>query len=225
MNRGALIGLVAAFALVGCGSSTSTSSNGSSTHTNELAALSGKVLPGTPSSWTPIGSPLSHPVNVAGTITPPVETGEIAGGNAVSFFEFGSAANASAFYRHLPLGAREVAISPGILQYQPLAGATGVPQPSRGLDLRTCLWSYSGPGHGTPSSGTMNPVGSCSEGASSSMGVATIIRRGKIVVISQAIGQDVIGGHAHPAELTSSALGVARYAQSALTLMEQVGLK
>jgi hypothetical protein len=226
MDRSALpVSLaIGAIALAGCGSSTSAPTT--SNNNNGLALLSGKRLPGAPSSWTPIGSPLSHPVNVAGTITPPVETGEIAGGGPVSFFEFGSVAGATAFYKGPPLDAREVAISPGILQYRPLAGPTGVPQPSRGLDLRSCLWSYSGPGHGTPSSGTMNAAGSCSEGASSSIGVATIVQRGKIVVISQAIGgADVIGGPAHRAELTSFAVGVARYALSALTLMQQVGVK
>lgn len=213
------VSLVAGFvALAGCGSSSSS---------NPLAALSGKRLPGT-SGWVPIESPMAHPADVSTTVTPPVQTNDTSG-HTVSFFAFGSDADAAAFYKNLPLEARAVAIAPGILQYRSLAGSTGVPQPSRGLDLRDCLWS-GGPGQGgaagrgTPSGGTMNASGSCSVGSPSSMGVATIIQRGKIVVISQA-GKSVIGGHASGTELSDPELGVARYANSALALMQQVGLK
>lgn len=204
-------------ALAGCGSTT---------NSNGLAALSGKRLPGTSSEWVPIASPFSHPTNVAATTTAPMQTNDT--GNTVSFFEFGSTADATAFYKNPPLEARLIAT--GILQYQPLAGATGVPQPSRGLDLRGCLWS-GGPGQGgsagrgTPSGGTMNAAGSCSQGAASSIGVATIVQRGTVVLISQSVGKSVIGGHAGSAELSDPALGVARYALSALALMQQVGVK
>ncbi len=198
-------------ALAGCGSSSSS---------NPLAALSGKRLPGTSSEWLPIASPMSHPANVAGTVTPPVQTSSAPlGGDAVAFFAFGSPAAAEAFYKGPPIDARLVTF--GILQYRPLVGATGVPQPSRGLDLRTCLWSYSGPGHGTPSGGSMTASGTCTQGASSSMGVATIVQRGSIVVISQSLGKTIIGGRARSSELSS----VAARARAALTLMQQVGVK
>ena len=216
MRRLVLIGLVVAIG--GCGSTTNNS--------NPLAPLIGKRLPGTSSNWIPIASPLSHPTEVSTTVTPPVQTNTL--GNTVSFFAFGSTADATAFYDNPPLGAR--LITYGIQQYRPLAGATGVPQPSRGLDLRACLWS-GGPGQGgaagrgTPSGGTMDTSGSCSVGTPSSIGVATITQRGKIVVISQGIGTSVIGGHAGRAALSSSALGVRRYALSALSLMQQVGLQ
>jgi hypothetical protein len=202
---------IGAIALAGCGSSAST---------NPLATLGGKRLPGTSSEWIAIASPMSHPANVAGTVTPPVQTSSAPlGGDTVAFFAFGSPAAAEAFYKGPPIAARLVTF--GILQYRPLVGGTGVPQPSRGLDLRTCLWSYSGPGHGTPSGGSITASDNCTKGSSSSMGVATIVRRGKIVVMSQSTGKTIIGGRARSSELSS----VAVHARSALTLMQQVGVK
>jgi hypothetical protein len=208
---------IGAIALVGCGSTT---------NSNGLAALDGKSLAGT-SGWIPIASPLSHPVNVSGTVIPPVQTNDTTG-NTVSFFDFGSSADATAFYDDPPLEARLIAS--GIQQYRPLAGATGVPAPSRGLDLRECIWS-GGPGQGgaagagSPSGGTMNAAGACSSGTPSSIGVATIVLRGGVVVISQSIGKTIIGRSAGHAELTDGSLGVARYAISALALMQQVRVK
>ena len=212
MKRGALIGVVAAFALAGCGSSSSS---------DPLAALNGKRVPGTSPEWNAIEGPVSPSANVAGTVTPPVQTSfPPLGGDSVAFFAFGSPAAAEIFYKTLPIAAR--LDIPGILAYRPLPGATGVPQPSRGVDLRDCLWSYSGPGHGTPSGGSITASGSCTQGASSSMGVATIIQRGRIVVISQATGKGaIIGGHAHASELSS----VAGNANNALKLMQEVGVK
>ncbi len=222
MRRRVLSLLVVALAVGGCGSNKGNKAD-------QFAALSGKRLPGAPSTWTPIGSPLSHPVNVSTTITPPVSTGALSADGAVSFFDFGSTADASAFYRNPPLEAREVAISLGILQYRSLRGATGVPQPSRGLDLRTCLWS-GGPnqggtrGKGELSGGTMSASGVCSQGTSSSIGVAMIVQRGNVVFISQSTGTDAIGRTASRSELTSPRIGVVRHAKSALALMQEVGL-
>jgi hypothetical protein len=211
------VSLVAGFvALAGCGSSSSS---------NPLAALSGKRLPGTSSEWLPIASPLSHPANVAGTVTPPVQTSSTPlGGDSVAFFAFGSPAAAEAFYKGPPIAARLDIF--GILQYRPLVGSTGVPQPSRGLDLRDCLWS-GGPGQGgsagrgTPSGGSITASYKCTQGSSSSMGVATIVQRGSIVVISQSIGKTIIGGRARSSELSS----VAGHANNALKLMQEVGVK
>ena len=211
------VSLVAGFvSLAGCGSSSGS---------NPLAALSGKRLPGTSSEWLPIASPLSHPANVAGTVTPPVQTSfPPLGGDSVAFFAFGSPAAAEAFYKGPPIAARLDIF--GILQYRPLVGTTGVPQPSRGLDLRACLWS-GGPGQGgsagrgTPSGGTMDASGHCTQGTPSSIGIATSTERGNMVVISQSIGKTVIGGSANPSELSS----VAGNANNALKLMQEAGVK
>jgi hypothetical protein len=66
----------------------------------------------------------------------------------------------------------------------------------------------------------MNAAGACSKGTPSSFGAATIVQRGSVVVISQAIGTTVIGGAAGGAELSTTA----PYALSALKLLAQVGL-
>lgn len=211
MRRGlCTVGLVGGALLAACGSGSSS---------DPLAALNGKQLAGT-SEWIPIASPLKNPTDVAGTVTPPVQTSSAPlGGDSVAFFAFSTPAAAEAFYKTPPIDARLDIF--GILQYRPLAGAPGVPQPSRGLDLRTCLWSFSGPGHGTPSTGSMTASGNCTEGSSSSMGVATITQRGRIVVISQSLDKTIIGGHAHPSELSS----VAANDNSALKLMQELGVK
>lgn len=186
-----------------------------------FAALKGKRLSGTSSNWLPIASPFSHPNNISTTVVPPMQTNDT--NHTVSFFELKSKNDATAFYLNPPLASRLIAY--GILQYQSLPGSTGIPQPSRGLDLRTCLWAggpnQGGSAGGTPSGGTMNPAGKCNIGVSSSMGVATIIQRGNIVIISESIAHSVTGGNANPSELSSNT----QYAQSALNLIKKVGLK
>lgn len=212
-----------AIGVTGCGSSaTSTSPKPTG-----FAALTGKRLSGAPSSWLPIANPYTHPANVGGTVVPPVEAwGTGADGvasDSVVFFAFANAADASAFYNNPPLGARIEAV--GILAYQPLSGNTGIPAPSRGLDLRSCLWS-GGPGQGgtagkgASSGGNLQTSGQCSVGTASSIGIATIFQRGSVVVIVSSVDTTVIGGSADPSELSqNAALEI-----SALQLMQTVGL-
>jgi hypothetical protein len=201
----------------------STASAGTS---SPLQRLQGKRLAGTTSAWLPVASPFKHPADVAGTDTPPVQTNSVA--NTVAFFEFPSTKAASAFYRDLPLAAR-LAIF-GVQQYRSLAGATRVPQPSRGVELRQCLWS-GGPGQGgsagkgTPSGGVMNAAGKCTKGTSSTFGVGIIIQRGRFVVLSESLAETVIGGNAPAAALADPSIGASKYAISALALMQKVGIK
>lgn len=218
--------LMLATFLGGCGSSSATSAPAPPRKLSGFAALSGKRLSGTSPDWIPIASPFNHPANVSTTVTPPVETdgmGADGSQQVVSFFDFANAATASAFYAGPPLGAR--LIEDGILAYRPLAGDAGIPMPSRGLDLRSCLWA-GGPnqggtaGRGTPSGGYLLPFGHCSVGASSSIGVATIFRRGSVVVIVEGIDTTVIGGAASPSELPQNV----PLALSALNLLHSVGL-
>lgn len=219
----------------GCGSATNQSGTPTTQPSNltKFAALSGKRLAGTSSDWVPIASPFSSPKNVSKTITPPVETdgmGADGSQQTVSFFDFSNSADATAFYSNLPLEAR--LISTGILAYLPFAGDTGIPMPSRGLDLRACLWvGGSGQGgdsgRGTPSGGNLLPSGQCSAGTgakvgspSSSIGVATIFQRGQVVVIVESIGTSVIGGAANPSDLSQ----ITSLGSSALQLLQKVGL-
>jgi hypothetical protein len=195
-------------------------SGGTANASNSFASLNGKRLADGP-GWLAIASPFKNPSNVGGTVMPPLETSDVT--HAVSFWEFRSASAAAAFYVNPPLAARLITF--GIQRYMPLSGATGVPSPSRGLDLRQCLWA-GGPGEGgtrgkgTPSGGSMTPAGRCTEGTSSSFGVAIIVRVGSIVVISQWTGTTVIGHSATAAEFADAA----PFARSALALLGQLHL-
>jgi hypothetical protein len=188
-----------------------------------FAALIGKRLAGTSKVWLPIASPYTHPKDVAGTVTPPVITDNTSGA-IVAFFDFGSVRAATTFYDAPPTAAR--LYEAGILAYQSLPGATGAPPPARGLDLRSCLYSATqasgaAVGESVGAKGTMNAAGVCSIGTSSSIGTATMIRRGDVVVICYGGSQDsVIGGAANPSELT----GNAALALSASKLLKKVGL-
>lgn len=221
--------------LAACGSASTQSSTPTAPPSNltRFAALTGKSLSGTSADWIPIASPFKNPVNVSTTITPPVETdgmGADGSQQTVAFFDFANEADASAFYSNPPLDAH--LISPGILAFESLAGATGIPTPSRGLDLRSCLW-VGGPGQGgaggagTPSGGDLLPSGQCSPGQgaaagspSSSIGAATILQRGDVVVLVEGGDATVIGGPASPSELSQNAA----LASSALQLLQMVGL-
>lgn len=211
MKRAALL-LLAVPLLAACGSS-STKAGPSS----QLHKLQGMRLPHTP-GWVPIASPFKKPRNVDGTVTPPIQTtSEL---NSVAFLEFRSTAAATAFFRK-PTTAGLFIGGP----LRPLSGATGVPKPSRGLDVRTCLFK-GGPAKGR-TSGSPNAAGKCTTGTPSSLGVAIIVRRGKFVVISEATdhGNTVVGGIAPASSLTNSSLGASRYANEALALMQKVGIK
>lgn len=181
---------------------------------NGFSALKGKRIPGTGSNWIPIASPFAHPKDVAGTITPPIETNTVA--YSVSFFEFASDRAAATFYAGPPVAARLITF--GIQAYRSLPGPTGVPGPSRGLDLRQCLIAK-GPARGMPG-GTLTPNGNCTLGVPSSFGVATIIQRGPIVVIVQSVQTTVVGGFASSSELTQNT----SLALRTLTLLRSVGL-
>jgi hypothetical protein len=186
-------GLVAfSLFLAGCGSSGTTTTTG-------FSSLIGKRVPGTSSAWLAIASPEAHPVDVAGSSSPPLVTNDDSTGQAVYFFEFPSSEDASAFYSNPPVASELV--STGVQAVESVSGATGVPTPSRWLDLRECLWS-GGPGEGgtagagTPSGGKMNSAGKCSVGTPSSIGFAIIMQRSTTVAIAQAVGGGSVLGSA-----------------------------
>jgi hypothetical protein len=220
--------------LLSCASATTQSGTPTAPPSNltRFAALAGKSLSGTSADWIPIASPFKNPVKVSTTIAPPVETdgpGVDGATQTVAFFDFANEADASAFFNNPPVDAH--LISPGILAFESLAGDTGIPNPSRGLDLRSCLW-VGGPGQGaagagTPSGGHLLPSGQCSPGQgaaagspSSSIGAATILQRGDVVVLVEGGDATVIGGVASPSELSQNTA----LAHSALQLLQMVGL-
>ncbi len=184
-------------------------------------ALMGKAVPGAPSDWLPIANPYAAPEDVAGTVVPPIITGDIT--NNVYFFDFKNSATAATFYKAPPVAARmELG---GILEFAPMSGTTGVASPSKGLDLRTCLWA-GGPHQGgaaekgEPSGGALKQDGQCSKGTNSSLGTATILRRGPVVVLVIDEGTSVVGRPAAASSLRDNT----RLARGAVQLLTNVGL-
>jgi len=158
---------------------------------------------------------MQHPVDIAGTITPPVEATDSVL-QTVTFWDFSDAGHALAFYNKAPLAARlDLA---GILAFQPLAGSTGVPSPSRGLDEMSCLEKLPN-GITQSSGGKVMASGQCSRGSLSSIGVATILTRGSVVVIAESIAT-TFGSVAASSALSKNA----SLASSALKLLQTVGL-
>ena len=200
-RRSILVGVAClSLILAACSSSPSTSTSKAAGFT----ALKGKRLPGTSPAWTSIASALSHPADVAGTVPPPVQTISPDLGHVVFFFDFSNSADASAFYENLPLAARLDEL--GIVAYEPLAGATGIPMPSRGLVEEECQAYGADP----------LPSGRCSVGTPSPVGVVTIFQRGAVVVM---VSTSIVG------VATSSKLSKnTALASSALKLLQTVGL-
>lgn len=160
--------LLVAVALAACGASSSGGSSPKTTASSLISggggfqALDGKQLPGTSSAdWGQIQ---------AESAPPPPATGYDAASSMdltynLAIFDFSSATDATAFYSNPPPSIRGFVA--GASGYTPLDGATGVPGPSKGLDLRTCA----------------GESGTCAPGVSTfSAGVALIIQRGSIVI-------------------------------------------
>jgi len=179
--------------LAACSSSPSTNA----AKPTGFAALTGKRLSGTSSSWLAIASPAAHPVDVAGTSTPPVITDNESAFQSVTFFDFPTSAAAATFYSNPPLASvltsSPLQVLSAVEGFQPLAGASALPAPSRWLDLRECLYAA---GHavqsvvGTPSGGKIDAAGNCSIGAPRAIGLGMIFHQGTVVVIVETLGGD-----------------------------------
>jgi hypothetical protein len=162
-------------------------------------SLIGKRVPGTSAAWLAIASPEAHPVDVAGTSSPPLVTNDDALAQAVYFLGFANSKDAADFY--VSPTVKVELVSNGVEGFEAVSGAPHVTAPARWLDLRECLWS-GGPGEGgsrgagTPSGGEMDAAGKCSSGTPSSIGFAIIMRRGSTVAIAQCGGGGNILGSA-----------------------------
>jgi hypothetical protein len=230
-----IVVVIIVVAIAAGSSSTKPTGSSSSTKPTGFAALTGKRLSGTSSAWLPIASPAVHPVDVAGTSTPPVLTRPDNAYKSVTFFDFPSSASAAAFYSNPPqpvLTASPLQELPAVVGggIQPLAGATATPTPSQWLDLRECVYSASSAVPGSPSGGIIDAAGNCSKGTPTSIGIAMIIQRGPVVVLVQ-----TLGGVLSPAPITTAtnidaySLSIESQNQalaiSALDLLHAVGLE
>ena len=136
----AIAAVILATALAGCGSGSS----------EGFTALVGKRIPGTGSTWLPIANHINTVrFTVAGTSASPLITWADATEQSVEFFDFPNSAAASAFYARPPFSAD--LMSSGVRNlYQSIPGKTGVPGPSRLLELRDCTYLQFGTQKGAP---------------------------------------------------------------------------
>jgi hypothetical protein len=177
------------------------------TGTGGFIALIGKLLPGTSdSNWQKLAQANDQPVPAVDMVS----ASSVDATYSVAFFNFVSVADAASFYANPP--AKITGFSEEALGYAPLAGPTGIPAPSKGVDLRSCNGLGSGP--------SLLPSGQCSDGSASfSIGVATIIQRGSVDVFI-AYRVSAKRDHADPADLTKCTT----YANDALQALASVGL-
>lgn len=169
-----------------------------------FAALKNKSLPGpAPSNWPALQE--------LGDVPPAALAADEATSNdikqTVTFYDFSTVMQASAFYKNPPGGMQS--FIGGALAYAPLGGSTGAPAPSRGADMRSC-----------GGSDVLTKSGACSTGGGTfSIGVATIIQRGKVVILVGWLSNNR-PLHATGAELNqNNALSL-----SAVKLLAEVGI-
>jgi hypothetical protein len=184
-----------------------TSASPSEAAPHRFTAIKNMALPGLPPADWPTVAILSSPPGVS-------ETANVSSNDfkyTVSFYDFRSRGAAKAFY-DAPPGAM-ITFLPGALGYTSLGGPTGIPGRSRGLDLRSCV----GEGAGV----SLFPDGRCSTGAESfSIGVGTIARIGKVVMMVGYVRNNALTQAANPSELGHNA----RVAMSGLVLLRSIGI-
>lgn len=189
-----------------------------------FSALKGRVLPGTraykpggDSGWNPIGPESSPPTNVGGLASTPLVTYPALDGllPQVEFLAFKTKAAATKFYESPPARWQD-----SILSFNPLDGPTGVPSPSRGLDIFSCADGVK--------AGRCVGANTCS----GYLSTAIILQRGKIVVLAEgAAPGDPCGpsdrstqGDPAATDPPSALASDTPYAKKALSLLHQVKL-
>jgi hypothetical protein len=213
----AAVVMLVAVGLVACGGATTSSSPRTSptaspptptatARAQGFHALDGLQLPGTSAdNWGQLAEPATSP----GSATDMEQTSSNDLSYSVALFNFSSSTKATAFYNNPPAALR--GFIAGALGYAPITGSTGEAAPSKGLDLRSCTGEGSGP--------SFLPTGQCSDGNSFSVGVATILQRGSVVIfVGYLTGS--ITQQGNPSNLAR----VQPYANDALQLLSSVGL-
>jgi hypothetical protein len=170
-------------------------------------ALDGRQIPGTaPDSWQPLAQ---YDAPAPATDMEATFSGDLAYNVAV--FDFASSTDAANFYDRPPTAIKGFVV--GALGYAPLAVSTGVTEQSRAVDMRAC-------GSSSGESVSLLPSGKCSTGSGSySGGVATILRRGLVVVFAGYL-PGITSANADPADVAQ----LTPYIQDTLSLLSAVGL-
>jgi hypothetical protein len=172
-----------------------------------FAGIDGKSMPGLPSSnWPSLQSTVGpYPSTEAASVSSNDDD------YTVTFYDFSTPANATAFY-NAPPGAMESFLG-GALGYAPLSGSTGVSGQARAVDLRSCTGEGSGP--------TLLASGSCSNGSASySVGVGTVVQVDSVVML---VGYLTTNNapHANPADLAKNT----KIALSGVKLLNSLGIE
>jgi hypothetical protein len=178
-----LLGLICAvFLITACASATGASPV-------KVDVLVGKRVAGTPSTWNRIGK-WKRPV-ISGTAGPGLFTGTESPNetpDGISFFQFPSTKAATAFFAHPSSGVSGVIGGMPI----PLSSPGPASAPSRWIDEESCIYEGTGPNpHHAPKgapSATPSHGGKCAVGVPMSGGIASMTKRGNVVMIVNPVG-------------------------------------
>jgi hypothetical protein len=174
---------------------------------NPFTAIENRAMPGLPPANWPTLQFVDSPSGVRDTAN--VGSNDLK--YTVTFYDFRSRAAAMAFYAAPP--GSMLSFLRGAQGYSSLGGPTGIPGPSRGLDLRSCI----GEGSGV----VLFPTGECSDGSQPfSIGVGTIAQVGPVVLMVGYVRNNALTKAA-----TSSELGHnVKVALSGVSLLRSIGI-
>lgn len=224
---GAQVGVIALVALVfaACGSSSGTSS---STSTPTTKTLVGMRLPGTSTAqWHAIQAGKKS-IAFAGTRTTPLMAQGQYAGQLVTFFEFPDSATAEAFYSNTGSATRFVTHES--LLGTDTTGSGPVAAPSRWLDLTWCVGTPSSNPKGVPLGAPYGEKanGKCPIGVPVSAEIASITRRGSVVLVVQASGYDTGTSNRPVSDISTAPAGEVAtnvsLTNSSLTLLHSLGM-
>ncbi len=186
--------------------STAASARRESVH-NRFPGIENTAMPGLPPANWPILQFVDAPPGVGDTAN--VGSNDLK--YTVTFYDFPSRAAATAFY-DAPPGSM-LSFLRGALGYSSLNGPTGIPGPSRGVDLRSCV----GEGSGV----VLFPTGQCSNGTESfSIGVGTIAQVGPVVMMVGYVRNNALTKAANSHELDHNV----KVALSGVNLLRSIGI-
>lgn len=174
---------------------------------NPFAAIENRAMPGLPPANWPTLQFVGSPPGVRDTAN--VGSNDLK--YTVTFYDFRSRAAATAFY-DAPPGSM-LSFLRGAEGYSSLGGPTGIPAPSRGLDLRSCI----GEGSGV----VLFPTGQCSNGSQSfSIGVGTIAQVGPVILMVGYVRNNTLTKAANSSELGHNV----KVALSGVSLLRSIGI-
>jgi hypothetical protein len=222
-------GVIALVALVfaACGSSSGAPATTSTLSVTKI--LVGARLPGTSTAqWQAIQAGGKKAIGFAGAGT----TGDYAEGQSagqlIAFFQFPDSATAEAFYSNTRSATRFVV--PKALLPTDITGSGPVASSSRWLDLRWCVGTPSSHQQGFPPGLPLREKanGKCPFGVLVSAEIASITRRGSVVLVVQTSGYDTDTSNGPVSKVSTAPAGEVAtnvsLTNSLLTLLQTLGI-